>query len=539
VQKLEFLRDGMMELSRLKKQQKAYIEDQRAALLERCRTFTGFVKEAWHVPEPSASYLHNWHVDAIGEHLEAAHRGEITRLMINQPPGTMKSLSVSVLFPAWEWGPKLKPGLRYFTTSYEAGYARRDSRKHRDLVQSEWFKTYWPHVVLTSFAEEEFENTYKGGRKAVPISRLTAGRGNRLLIDDPHSTEQAESLAEKETTTRIFKESAQSRLNDPMKDLMVLMMHRLAPDDLCGVADEIEAQGGDKWVRLVLPMEFSRSLVVATPYYEDPRREENELLFPARWDRQKCDALKIASDFAWDTQYNQRAKARKGSYYFAEEKFLVGTPTNELVPGPLGDLIPRVDYRPAEWPATCDAVFAVSDTASKTEKKHDGTGVSYYAYTKFPQPGLVLLEWAYEKISADMLTTWMPGILRRGEELARAVRARSGWTFCFVEDKDSGVALIQHATRMRWRVKAVPSELTALGKDGRALSVSGYINRGLLKVSRPAFEQTCAFNGRVRNHWFYQATHYRMKMSTPEDEDELFDCCCYGASLAFGDKKGF
>jgi hypothetical protein len=34
-------------------------------------------------------------------------------------------------------------------------------------------------------------------------------------------------------------------------------------------------------------------------------------------------------------------------------------------------------------------------------------------------------------------------------------------------------------------------------------------------------------------------THFRIKMSTPEDEDEMFDCGCYGPALAFGDKQGF
>jgi hypothetical protein len=504
------------------------VEDDR----EGCRKFETFIARAWPVLEPATRYLPNWHIGAIGAHLEAAHRGEITRLMINQPPGSMKSTTVGVAFPAYEWGPMRKPGLRYFTTSYEAGWARRDSRKHRDLVLSEWFQERWPHVKLTTFGEEEFENTAKGGRKAVPIARLTAGRGNRLLIDDPHSTEQAESLADKERATRIFKESAQSRLNDPERDLMVLMMHRLAPDDLCGVADEIEEKGGAKWVRLVLPMEYNRSLTVKTPWFEDPRKEEGELLFPERWGREKVEELKITSDFAWDTQYQQQPKARAGSYYFGAESFLeakeVGTPE-----------VPKVEHRPYEMPTICDAVFAVADTASKTERKHDGTGVVYYAYQRYPTPLLWVLEWDYKKIPADMLTAWMPGILKRGEELARLVRARAGWTYCFVEDKDSGVALIQHAQRRSWRVKAIPSEITAMGKDGRALSVSGYITHKLMRVTQPAFDHVCQFNGRTRNHFFYQMTHFRIKMSTPEDEDEMFDCGCYGPALAFGDKQGF
>ena len=62
-----------------------------------------FVREAWKVLKPAEKYLHNWHIDAICDHLEAVSRGEILRLQIWVPRGTMKSLNVSVLWPAWEW----------------------------------------------------------------------------------------------------------------------------------------------------------------------------------------------------------------------------------------------------------------------------------------------------------------------------------------------------------------------------------------------------------------------------------------------------
>src|SRR5579871_476071 len=59
---------------------------------ERCRTLVGFIAEAWHVLEPAAEYVHGWHIDAIADHLEAVHRGEIPRLQINEPPAMAKSL---------------------------------------------------------------------------------------------------------------------------------------------------------------------------------------------------------------------------------------------------------------------------------------------------------------------------------------------------------------------------------------------------------------------------------------------------------------
>lgn len=495
---------------------------------ERCRTFSGFVKESWHVVEPGVPYKHNWHVDAIGEHLQAVHDKEITRLQINLPPGMMKSTTVSVMLGPWEWGPLQKPHLQYFTTSYEASWARRDSRKHRNLVLSEWYQALWP-MDLAKTDEAYFINQYNGHRIAVPFSRLTAGRGNRLVIDDPHSVKKAESDSERRATTQLFRESAQSRLNEPETDAIIVMMQRLHPEDLCGVIEDLKLP----YVKLVLPMEYNRSLTVKTPWFEDPRKEEGELLFPERAGREWAEAEKVAQgEHAWATQYQQQPKARDGAYYFAEKDFLIEHQVGTVE-------VPRSEWRPAEMPNICDAVYAVADTASKTEKKHDGTGVTYFAYTKYPKPALVALEWGYSKIEATLLTAWMPGILSRGEELAKLCKARGGWTGAWVEDKDSGVALIQHAKRAGWKVKAIPSEFTAMGKDGRALSVSGYINRGLFKIAQPAFDYTCQFNGRIRNHLFHQLTNYRMKMGTPDDEDEMFDTACYGVGLAFGNKQGF
>src|SRR5262249_31655898 len=159
---------------------------------------------------------------------------------------------------AWEW--TFAPGQRFFTTSYTETYARRDSRKTRDLILSEWYRTLWPSIVLERDNETDFENTMKGYRKAVPFASLTAGRGNRLIIDDPHSTEQAESDADRERATRMFRESATSRLNDPERDCIIIIMHRLHPEDLCGVIETLDLP----YTKLVLPMEFVKSTTIET-----------------------------------------------------------------------------------------------------------------------------------------------------------------------------------------------------------------------------------------------------------------------------------
>lgn len=297
---------------RKRDRQRRLIERDADAIRHRCRTLPGFIKEAWHVLEPSTPYVHNWHIDAVAAHLQAITDREITRLQINQPPGTMKSLEASVFWPAYEWGPCKLPGLRYLSASYTDTYAHRDARKMRDLVQSEWYQTLWPEVVLIRDAEADFENVYKGGRKAVPMKSLTAGRGNRVIIDDPHSTETAESAAERKRAVRIFRESVPSRLNDKIHDAIMLIMHRLHTHDICGA---IEAFGMD-YVKLILPMEYDPKVVHVTKWFTDPRTQEGELLDPEREPRESIEKTKKEmTAHAYATQYQQRAAAREGGLF--------------------------------------------------------------------------------------------------------------------------------------------------------------------------------------------------------------------------------
>lgn len=151
------------------------------AIRARCQTLAGFVREAWHVLEPIQPLVWNWHLDAICAHLEAVTDGRINRLLINVPPGSSKSLIVSVLWPAWEWGPKGLRSLRYLATAFNEIPVKRDTRKCRDLLLSEWYRALWPEVVLTRTAEMSFANSSTGAREGIPFGSLTSQRGDRLI----------------------------------------------------------------------------------------------------------------------------------------------------------------------------------------------------------------------------------------------------------------------------------------------------------------------------------------------------------------------
>ena len=280
---------------------------------ERCKTLSGFVREAWHVVEPSSTYIHGWHLDAISEHLEAITDGRINRLLINVPPGTMKSLLTSVLWPAWEWGPKGRPSLRYLTTSYAEKYVKRDSRRMRDLVQSEWYRALWPEVELVRAGESSFANTRTGFREGVPFASLTGGRGDRVIIDDPHSTESSESDADRATTTRIFRESVPTRLNDPKASAIVVIMQRLHEEDVSGQIMKL----GLGYEHLMLPMEFEPDRACSTSIgFHDPRSVEGELLFPERFPREVVERDKVPmGSYAVAGQFQQRPVPRSGGMF--------------------------------------------------------------------------------------------------------------------------------------------------------------------------------------------------------------------------------
>lgn len=288
-----------------------------------CETFPGFIKEAWHVANPAADLKWGWALDAMAEHMQAVFDGQISRLLMNVPPGMMKSLMVCVFAQAYEWGPLNRPSLSYLSASWKDDFAVRDSRKTRDLVQSAWFQELWPHVNLTRAAEGDFANDRGGFRNALPFLGLTSGRADRLVWDDPHSTEKAESDAERKKASRIFRESLPLRINDPIRSPIIGIMQRLHENDVSGV---IEQLGGMGYVRLVLPMEFEadrRCHTVLgigkdgqTKTWTDPRQCEGDLLFPERYPRDVVERDKIPlGPYGVAGQFQQRPAPREGGKF--------------------------------------------------------------------------------------------------------------------------------------------------------------------------------------------------------------------------------
>ena len=195
---------------------------------------------------------------------------------------------------------------------------------------------------------------------------------------------------------------------------------------------------------------------------------------------------------------------------------------------------------PVPYPPRCDSVFAVIDTASKTGTEHDATAVTYFAIDRYSgRSPLLILDWDIVQIEGALLESWLPDVFTRLAALRESCGARTGSIGAFIEDKNSGTILLQQAKRRGMAAIPIESKLTALGKDERAISVSGYVHREQVKYTDHAFNKTVAYKRRSLNHLLDQVESFRIGDRNSDREDDLLDTFCYGIALALGDSDGF
>jgi hypothetical protein len=241
------------------------------------------------------------------------------------------------------------------------------------------------------------------------------------------------------------------------------------------------------------------------------------------WERRRSDLLedlKVNNDpLVYAQEYLAEFVDWAGAAFFAREKLLVN-----------GNAV--------EYPRHCDGVFAVIDTASKTGTEHDATAVTFFARDTSARQ-LVILDWDIIQIEGAILEEWLPTVFRHLEELAKQCRARDGGLGAWIEDKNSGTILLQQAYRRGWKAFPIESKLTSMGKDERAISVSGYVHRGQVKYSALAYHKTKTHKRRSLNHLVSQVEGFKVGDKDSRREDDLLDTFCYGIAIALGNSEGF
>lgn len=272
------------------------------------RSLAEFVKQYWRIVEPSTPLAWGWVLEALCLHLESVSRGEIKRLLINVPPGFMKSLLVNVFWPAWEWA-NGNHHLRYLCISYSQDLTIRDNRRFLRLVTSKEYQANWP-VKLEQESVINVENNKTGWKLAGSISAgVTGKRANRVVIDDANNVAESESKAILESTNLWLREVMPDRLNNMEEDAIVNIQQRTNESDATATLLDTGV-----YEHLCIPMYYDPQRHCTTSIgWSDPRYEPGELAFPERFPLHVCEQLKvIKGSYAWAGQYQQAPAPRGG-----------------------------------------------------------------------------------------------------------------------------------------------------------------------------------------------------------------------------------
>ena len=339
------------------------------------QSLLNFMKLGWAALEPGVELVENYGLAAICDHLMAVTYKQIQHLLMNVPPGSSKSMSTSVFWPAWEWGPMGFPHYRYISFAHEQGLAVRDLRRCRDLINSPWYQALWGDQFgwkPDQNAKMYYENDQTGWRQACAAASLTGRRGDRVIGDDPHSVKGADSEADRENVLQIYSETVPTRLNNPDSSI-ICIMQRVHEMDVSGLILAKELN----YTHLCLPMEFEIERRCYTPvrpsfvpepklvwvyrnekehrwqkempepeeysgdkperqkmYSQDIRKKDGDLLDPVRFPRETVEELKKNMS-AWGGSYAvagqlQQRPAPRGGGLFKKKDFQIIDKVSDL-----------------------------------------------------------------------------------------------------------------------------------------------------------------------------------------------------------------
>lgn len=210
--------------------------------------FESFLHRCFRMLNPGAAYLPNWHIKAIARQLERIQNGETNRLIINMPPRYLKSLTVSVILPAFLLGHN--PRMKIFGVSYSNDLSAKHAADFRAIVQSDWYRKVFPSMQVARVADSDVFTTKRGFRRSTSVSAtLTGLGGDMIILDDPQKPVDAQSDTLRNSLNQWFTNTLLSRLDNKATGVIILVMQRVHLHDLTGFL----VDNSSDWTVLSLP----------------------------------------------------------------------------------------------------------------------------------------------------------------------------------------------------------------------------------------------------------------------------------------------
>ncbi len=261
--------------------------------------FCAFVKAAFEIVVPANEYMHCLYIDLICAYLEECADRKCNRLVINIPPRHMKSTIVSVLFTAWLLA--RNPSEVIMVATYSKDLNLTHAKTFRDLLQSPWYRTLFPSVVMDRLALDRISTTKGGSRYATTVGGQIAGFGaNFIIIDDALNSIDAGSDLVRKRVNEWFGFSVFNRQNQKNASI-IHIAQRLHEEDLAGF---LIKKGEWSLLRLPAVAEEDEEIRCKNVVF---RRRQGELLSPKRLDEQfYADQRKNIGEYGWAGQFQQR-----------------------------------------------------------------------------------------------------------------------------------------------------------------------------------------------------------------------------------------
>lgn len=230
------------------------LEDPIALLKQTGMGLFDFIKIFWsEVSEDE--FQPNWHIPYLCEQLEEIAEGvgrnepKKHNMIINIPPGTTKTITISIMFPIWCW--TKWPWMKFICSSYSGALALESAEKSRDIVRSDKFKLFFPNMGIKEdkdtksnfriYTKKQMRPgqvprmQYGGNRYSTSVGgTLTGFHGHILIVDDPLNPQQAASELELEKANYWIDQTLSTRKTNKKVTPTILVMQRLHQNDPSG-----------------------------------------------------------------------------------------------------------------------------------------------------------------------------------------------------------------------------------------------------------------------------------------------------------------
>jgi len=367
-----------------------------------------FIERSFYELNAQASFSPSPHIEVMAARLECCRRGDIRRLIVNQPPRSLKSHAVSVAYPAWILGHN--PTAQIICASYGQDLADKHARDCRTLMSSAFYQRLFPRTRLSIEKQSvnEFMTTAQGFRMSTSVGGVLTGRGADLIIlDDPLKPDDAMSQTRRTSVNEWYDNTLVSRLNSKETGVIIIVMQRLHQDDLVGhVWDQ------ENWQVSSFPAiarEDEIHLIESPLGRRRFERKVGEVLQP---DRESLSTLKAL-------------RQTIGEYNFASQY--------QQDPMPLGGAIVKTEwlkyYEPNDAPSRFSCILQSWDTANKSGELNDFSVCTTWGAN----------HGAYYLISVFRRRLNYPDLKRAVREQFDQHKADK----ILIEDKASGTQLIQ------------------------------------------------------------------------------------------------